>query len=84
MKVEQFIEELKEATGIPYIDVACCKKQEVIFRYFSGDKVTGKELLYMYSCGKVVTVIAALRLVEEGRLSLADKVFEYLQYIFDL
>lgn len=81
MKVEQFIEELKVSTGIPYIDVACCKKQELVFRYFSGDKVEGKELLYMYSCGKVVTVVAALRLVEEGRLGLDDKVFVYLPEI---
>ena len=32
----------------------------------------------MYSCGKLVTVVAALRLVEEGKMSLDDPVCAYL------
>lgn len=81
MKVEQYLEKLKSTIGIPYIDVVCCKNHEVIFRHIAGDTATGKEKLYMYSCGKVVTVIAALRLVEAGKLSLDDKVCDYLPEI---
>jgi CubicO group peptidase (beta-lactamase class C family) len=35
----------------------------------------------MYSCGKPITVVSALRLVEEGKLSLDDKVCAYLPEI---
>ena len=78
MSVQQYIDELRASVGLPYLDVVCCKNHETLFRHISGEGATGKELLYMYSCGKVVTVVAALRLVEEGRLGLDDKVCTYL------
>ncbi len=81
MTTQEFIEQLRQETGISYIDVICKKKHETIFRYTSGEGVTGKELLHMYSCSKVLTAVAALRLVEEGKLSLEDKVYTYLPEI---
>ncbi len=76
--VETFIDELIQEKGIPYIDVACYREQEEIFRYYSGEKVNGKELLYMYSCSKPLTVATAMRLWEEGRLGLDDPVENYI------
>ena len=81
MTTQEFIEQLRQETGVPYIDVICKEKHETIFRYASGEGVTGKELLHMYSCSKVITAVAALRLVEEGKLSLEDKVCTYLPEI---
>ena len=63
-------------TGIAYIDVICYQKHKEILRYGSG--ATGKEQLYMYSCGKPVTVTAALKLVQEGKMGLDDCVCDYL------
>lgn len=79
--IQECIEKIKISVGLPYIDVICQKGHNTIFRYTSGRNVTGKEQLYMYSCGKVITVTAALRLVEEGKLSLDDKVCKYLPEI---
>ena len=78
LEVKNFIEEVRKSTGVPYLDVVCYQSHKEIFRYVSGEGATGKELLYMYSCGKPVTVVAALRLVEEGKMSLEDPVYTYL------
>lgn len=64
-------------TGVPYLDVICYREHKEIFRYCSGEKAVGKERLYMYSCGKPITVVTALRLLEEGKLSLDDKVYKF-------
>ena len=72
------IEEIRAEAGVPYLDVICYRSHKEIYRYVSGENATGKELLYMYSCGKPVTVTAALRLVEDGKMSLDDPVMRYL------
>ena len=73
--MKAFIEELRKEINIPYLDVICYQNHKEVFRYCSGEKSTGKEQLYMYSCGKPITVVAALRLIEEGQLLLDDKVY---------
>ena len=72
------IEKIGREIGVPYIDVVCYKEHEEVFRYTYAQKAMGNEQLYMYSCGKPITVVAALRLVEEGKMSLEDKVCVYL------
>lgn len=81
MNVEKYLFELTKELGLPYIDVVCYKSHEKICRFILGDGATGKEKLYMYSCGKVITVTSALRLVEEGKIGLEDKVSKYLPEI---
>ena len=79
--LKEFIEGIRKEVGVPYLDVVCYKEHNEIFRYLSGVETTGKERLYMYSCGKPITVVAILRLVEAGKLSLEDKVCDYLPEI---
>lgn len=81
MSAKEFVAKLVEELGVPYIDVACYKSHENVCRFAFGKGVTGKEKLYMYSCGKVITVTTALRLVEEGKIGLDDKVSKYLPEI---
>ena len=81
LNVEKHIEEIRKSTGVPYLDVVCYQSHKEVFRYVSGENATGKELLYMYSCGKPVTVVAAMRFVEEGKMSLDDPVCTYLPEI---
>ena len=75
---KQLIENLRKEIGLSYIDVICYQEHKQVFRFFTGNNTTGTELLYMYSCGKPVTVVAAMRLVENGLLSLEDRVWKYL------
>ena len=76
-----FIEQIRKNTGIPYLDVICYQSHKEVFRYASGENATGKELLYMYSCSKPITVVTALRLVQEGKMGLDDAVCKYLPEI---
>ena len=76
MNTQECIESIKKETGISYIDVVCYQDHKEIFRYGSGS--SGKEQLLMYSCGKPITVTAALRLIEQGLLGLDDPVCRYL------
>ena len=79
--VKELIEDIRKEVGVPYLDVVCYKDHKEIFRYLSGENTTGKERLYMYSCGKPITVVSALRLVEAHKLSLEDRVCDYLPEI---
>ena len=78
MNIQEFIEQLRIETGVPYMDVICYQEHKEVFRYKSGETTTGKEQLYMYSCSKPITVTAALRLIEQGLLGLDDPVCRYL------
>lgn len=56
-----------------------------VFRYSSGyadmegkKNMCGDELINIYSCSKLVTVVAAMQLIEQGRLSLNDPLYEYI------
>ena len=79
--IKERIEEIRKEVGIPYLDVVCYQEHKEMFRYLSGEATTGKEKLYMYSCGKPITVVSALRLIDEGKMSLEDKVCDYLPEI---
>ena len=66
--------------GIPYFDILVKKGHETIYRHYQNKNgnATGKELLYMYSCSKVVTAVATMMCVERGIISLDDKVSKYI------
>ncbi len=70
---------------IPGNSVAVYHNNKEVFRYSSGYsdmenniKMTGEELLNIYSCSKVATVTAALQLYEKGYFLLDDPLFEYI------
>lgn len=81
MQTKDFIKNLITELGISYIDVVCCQNHKEIFRFHVGENVTGKEVLYMYSCGKLLTVSTALQAVEKGLIGLDDPVCKYLPEI---
>ena len=80
-KLSKGIQAICSCAGVPYIDVLCCKGDQQVFRYTLGDSITGKECLQMYSCSKPITALAAMILVEKGKLSLDDEVEKYLPEI---
>ena len=69
-KITEYVDLLVK-TRVPYLDVIAYREGEEIYRYYTGrEGATGKERLLMYSATKPVTAVLALRLIEEGRLSL--------------
>ena len=74
-----------EKMGVPAIDCIVFRKGKCIFRHQSGysdeartKPVDGSERYNIYSCSKLITCVAALQLVEQGKLGLDDPVYEYL------
>ena len=71
--------------GVPGFDIVIYRRGELLWRYMNGvndlEKQTpmrGDERYNVYSCSKPITVTTALRLVEAGRLSLDDRLSDYL------
>jgi CubicO group peptidase (beta-lactamase class C family) len=61
------------------------KDNKCVFSYASGlsnvennIKMTGNEHFNIYSCSKIVTVVAALQLLEKGIFGLDDPLYEYI------
>ena len=70
---------------IPGNSAAVYKDGKKVFEYSSGfsdiEKHTPKtadDLIYIYSCSKIATVTAALRLYERGKFLLTDPLYEYI------
>ena len=79
-KTIAYIEKLCKEKGLSYLDVRLYKGYEELFSYgkANGGKPTGEEQLYLFSATKPMTVVCAMRLVEEGKLSLDDEVEKFL------
>ena len=71
--------------GVPGCDILIYRDHELLYRHICGysDReeklpLTDDRLYYMYSCTKVLTVSAGMRLWEEGKLNLNAPVSDYL------
>lgn len=89
-KLTAYIDSLKNI-GIPLSGIEVKKENKVIYRHFSGfrDKehtvpFDDESLCAIYSATKVITCIALMRLVEEGKISLDDPVSKYLPEFADV
>ena len=79
-KAANYIDKVIEEKKLPLLDVVVYKDHEPIFKRcgsYSG-KFKENELLCMFSCTKVVLAVSAMRLVEEGKISLEDPVSKYI------
>lgn len=61
---------------LPYLDLRVYQGYTPVYQYLRGDD--GCAFLQIYSMSKIVTVVSAMMLVEQGRLSLADPVDKFL------
>ena len=82
--LDQFLEQML-AAGVPALELAVTKNGETVYHEAKGyadiakTRPSSKEdIRWLFSCTKVMTCIAAMRLVEEGKLSISDPVSRYL------
>ena len=73
------------AWNIPGCDIAIMKDNKLVFRYQAGysdieNKIPmkGDELYYLFSATKPITGAAAVKLMEEGKISPEDEVGKYI------
>ena len=71
--------------GVPGFDLAVYQNGECLLRYIKGHSdlereipMNGSEKYNVYSCSKVITCVAAMQLVESGKIKLDDPVSKYL------
>lgn len=76
---------------MPFTDCEIRQNGKTIFRYGQGFSdyehsrpVSATDLYWMYSCSKVVTAVAAMRLIEQERLGLYDLVESYIPEFSDV
>ena len=83
-KVKKLIDTMPKR-GIPFFELAVTKDGQEVFRHRVGfsdpeqKKPFEKDDLYwLFSTTKIITCVAALRLVEEGKIKLSDPVSKYI------
>jgi CubicO group peptidase (beta-lactamase class C family) len=83
-KVTAYLDSL-DKMGIPANDLMVTVDGECVYRHQSGCRdlegktpMNGNEVYWVYSMTKPLTCCCALRLIQEGRLSLDDAVCEYI------
>jgi len=76
---------------VPFTDCEIRQNGKTIFRYGQGFSdyensrpVSATDLYWMYSCSKVVTAVAAMRLIEQKKLGLYDLVESYIPEFADV
>ena len=82
--LDKFIDDMP-LRGLPAVDLAVSYKGENIYRHSSGfsdaeltKPTSDKDIYWIFSNTKVMTCICAMKLVEEGKLSLEDKLSKYI------
>lgn len=63
---------------VPYCAVKVYRNHEMIYKAERGDENDAGKRFFLYSCSKVMTVTALMRLIEQGKLRLEDPVYQYL------
>lgn len=84
LKLDQVMEDMPKR-GIPACELAVSYKGEIVYRKSVGYAdhentrlASPDDIYWIYSCTKVVTCVAAMRLVENGTIKLDDPVSKYL------
>lgn len=83
-KLDAFMKQMPKR-GYPGCELAVAKDGEVVYRTSVGFSDAAKtkpaskdDLYWIFSATKVITCIAAMRLVEEGKIALDDPVSKYI------
>ena len=88
-KLTAYMDSLKDDYHIPGCDVVVWKDHRTVYRHPAGERhpgvsMNGTEFYNFYSASKISTMIASLKLIEEGKLSLADPLCKYLPAYTDM
>lgn len=83
--LDAYLDHLYENFLIPAADVMIIREGETVYRHMAGTSdvehtvpLKGDEIYSIYSATKVSTCTAAMRLIQDGKLSLDDPVAKYL------
>jgi len=74
-----YLDLIKPIYGVPYYECIVWHDGKILYQYKSEDLMkSGKDMYFAYSISKPITCVGALRLVENAKLKLDDKLSKYL------
>ena len=84
-RLTAYLDSLESTQGVPGFDIRITRDHETVYRHMGGCRdyerkkpVDGSELYHIYSATKVITMTAAMQLIQQGRMGLDDPVAGYL------
>ena len=84
-KLSEYIDSLDEKYGIYNADCLIKKDGEIVYRHMMGHSdyertvpTCEQDIYFLFSATKVITMTAALQLIEQGKIHLYDPVGKYL------
>jgi len=84
-KLTAYLNSLRDTYGLPGLEIRITKDHEIVYRHMAGHSdyegkvpVSETDLYTVYSCTKVMTMIAVMQLVEQGKLDLYDPLEKYI------
>lgn len=84
-KIDNYLKETIEVNEIPGAAVAVIKNGKIIYKQYFGkssieeNRLVDKNSIFrLYSTTKLITTVAVFQLIENGKLSLEDKISKYL------
>jgi len=84
-RITAYLDGLGDTLNIPARDLAVTVDGKCVYRHFAGCRdaegkvpMNGKEVYWVYSMTKPLTIACALKLIEDGRLGFEDRVCSYL------
>lgn len=83
-KLKNYLDGLKDEYKIPFCQCRITENGKTVFDYYAGDRHEDKALYYIYSMTKLITAVAAMRLVESGKISLDENIEKYLPEYSDM
>lgn len=84
-RLTAYLDRLGEQYGVPGYDLIITRDHETVYRHMGGCSdydglvpMNGSELYYIYSATKVITMTAAMQLIQAGKLGLDEPISRYL------
>ncbi len=84
-KLTAYLDSLEEAYGIHNLDCLIQREHQNVYRHLAGHSdyeqtipVKETDLYFFFSATKLMTMVAAVQLIEQGKLHLYDPVWKYL------
>lgn len=75
--IDKAMDEFEKAK-VPYCAVKVYKDHEAVYEAERGNKKESGKRFFLYSCSKVMTVTAMMRLIEQRKIGLDEPVYKYL------
>ncbi len=82
-RITNYLQNLIKTKNLPYLEVLATKDGKTVYsnRFFKDKTYEHNGLCFMFSMSKPITIVAGLKLVEQGLIKFSDKVYKFLPFV---